>query len=68
MYVCITYSWKEQHLKKLVKHFNKTQSRQNRLKIAGYYVDKSPIKAYKDNIILCTIEKANQINQRPLEK
>ena len=52
---------KEQSFKKLISFLNRSRLRKNRLKTASYYGEKTSFKQIKENIIFCTIEKANVI-------
>lgn len=52
---------KEKHLNRVVALYNQTQDNFHKIKVKAYYGDKGMSKSYKENIIICTIEKANII-------
>jgi DNA polymerase theta len=52
---------KEKHLNKIVSFYNQTQPKEKQIKIQAYYGEKGMSRSYRENIIICTIEKANTI-------
>lgn len=50
---------KEKSLKRLITSFNRSQPITRRIRISANYGAKKNSKWYRDNVILCTIEKAN---------
>ena len=57
---------KERHLKKILRQYNASLSREDRIRVKGYYGEKSKFQ-FKEQILLCTIEKANIILNRLIE-
>ena len=57
---------KEKHLKKILRDYNANLSRQDHIRVKGYYGEKSKFH-FKEQILLCTIEKANIILNRLIE-
>lgn len=57
---------KEVHLSNMVRGYNKTVAKTDRVRVKGYYGERSS-RMIKENIILCTIEKANIILNQLLE-
>ena len=53
---------KEKHFKRMINIFNRGQPYDQRIKIRGFYGDQViKSRSYKENILICTIEKANGI-------
>lgn len=53
---------KERHFKRMINIFNRGQPYDQRIKIRGFYGDQViKSRSYKENILICTIEKANGI-------
>lgn len=52
---------KERYFKRLLTIYNRSQPVQERVKVRGFYGDQGGSRSYKENILICTIEKANGI-------
>jgi DNA polymerase theta len=53
---------KEKHLNKMIYFYNKALAdKYSKVRIKAYYGEKGMSKSYRENIIICTIEKANSI-------
>lgn len=53
---------KERHFKKMITIFNRQQPYDQRIKVRGFYGDQVvKSRSYKEDILICTIEKANGI-------
>lgn len=52
---------KESYLKKLLARYNRSRSPLDRIKVRGFFGDHKGSRSYKENVLVCTIEKANQI-------
>jgi DNA polymerase theta len=52
---------KEKYMKRLLTLLNRALPPQDRLKVRGFYGDQGGSRSYKENILVCTIEKANGI-------
>lgn len=52
---------KERHLKKMIRGFNSTLPMLEKVKVKAYCGDMNMSKKYREDIIICTIEKANSI-------
>jgi DNA polymerase theta len=53
---------KEKHLKKMISYYNRALlDKYLKVQIKAYYGEKGMSKSYRENIIICTIEKANSI-------
>lgn len=57
---------KERHLRRILRGYNASLSKQDRIRVKGYYGERSKY-SLKEEIILCTIEKANTIFNRLIE-
>lgn len=52
---------KERYFKRLLTLINRSLPMKDRVKVRGFYGDQSGLRSYKENILICTIEKANGI-------
>ena len=57
---------KERHLKKILRQYNANLARQDHIRVKGYYGERSKFH-FKEQILLCTIEKANIILNRLID-
>jgi replicative superfamily II helicase len=52
---------KERYFKRLLTLMNKSLTAKHRIKVRGFHGDQSGLRSYKENILICTIEKANGV-------
>jgi replicative superfamily II helicase len=52
---------KERYFKRLLTLVNKSLTAKHRIKVRGFHGDQSGLRSYKENILICTIEKANGV-------
>lgn len=52
---------KERYFKRLLTLVNRSLPGKDRIKVRGFYGDQSGSRSYKENILICTVEKANGI-------
>jgi replicative superfamily II helicase len=52
---------KERDFRRILNIYNRSKPKSERIKVCGYHSDSKSSKSYAENIIICTIERANMI-------